>query len=84
MNLMKYVLTLATLILALTHESLAQSSVPSILERIISSEDNVITHGNVIEPHEPVFSLSGTYGNDDNLTYVVDYKWRGRDITSSR
>lgn len=76
---MKYVLTLATLILALTHDSLAQNSVSSILDRIISSEDKVIVQGNVIEPNAPFFSLSGTYGNDDNLTYVVDYKGRGKE-----
>lgn len=76
---MKYVLTLAVLLLASTQESFAQNSVSSILERIISSKDKVITQGNVIEPNEPVFRLSGTYGNDDNLTYVVDLNGRGKE-----
>lgn len=76
---MKYILILAAFLLALAHESLAQSSASTILERIILSDDNVIAQGNVIEPREPVISLSGTYGNDDNLTYVVDYKGRGKE-----
>lgn len=79
MILMKYILILVTLLLAFTQEGFAQRSASTILERIITSDDNVIAQGKVIEPSKPVFSLSGTYGIDDHLTYVVDYMGRGKE-----